>query len=801
MASRFKSPAWNYFDRRGDVLTCRVCNGELKFAKNTSSMLNHLRLKHPLEFKEMKTSSGQGTTPSISKSELSAYVQPNLVEALDRTEENTPDASKEIRLPKIGARMKSPVWNYMEKKGDVVLCLLCNAEMKNHGNTTNFYNHLLYRHNLDFGEMKTASEQKTTSSKNELELSSAFQPNLGDTLDGSKESTHDPTEESMRDSSMESQFRRTTVRKSAAWNYMERHGNILICNICKTALTYSKNTTNMWNHLKLKHPVEYGEISAATTSDKRTKPAAAIPPSVVKTLEKHEKYKPGSTRKELLDLDLLLLMVQDLQPFSIIEDKGFRRLLSDMDNRYQLPSQHEITHNLLPKLFEETKPKIYQEICDASAISLTTDLWKSQNKQLFMSITANFISQEWEFKSYVLETAILGISYTTQSIVEELTRIIDEWKIQHKVVAVVADNALNISSAVNHLGLTHIPCFATTINHVVNGTINAIKSVEEVKEKVKSIVSYIHSSMQCTEKLEELQLQNGKAQRQLVQETDMKWNSAFQMLQRYQEDCRLITNVLHFAEKHDLCLSDEENIHVKMVVKALGPFDVVVQELCGENFTTLSKVLPLVYSLQDYYLSLQTEECNPLISELLNQLERHFPCLEEKYEFAVSTFLDPRFKKFAFRSQEIMQGLETQLIRQMQVPELKGYSPWKPQSSESEASESQELCEFWATFDKKIDSHLRATPEPAIRLDLELRQFNEELPIRRNADLLVWWKENAPMLPQLHNCARRYLSIPASSIPSVRLFSTSGETASHRRSCLEPESINQVLFLNKNINM
>ena len=53
-----------------------------------------------------------------------------------------------------------------------------------------------------------------------------------------------------------------------------------------------------------------------------------------------------------------------------------------------------------------------------------------------------------------------------------------------------------------------------------------------------------------------------------------------------------------------------------------------------------------------------------------------------------------------------------------------------------------------------------------------------------------WWKSYCTLLPLLSILARKYLCIPATSVPSERAFSTAGNIVNAKHSCLLPENTN-----------
>ena len=96
--------------------------------------------------------------------------------------------------------------------------------------------------------------------------------------------------------------------------------------------------------------------------------------------------------------------------------------------------------------------------------------------------------------------------------------------------------------------------------------------------------------------------------------------------------------------------------------------------------------------------------------------------------------------------------------------------------------------------DKVTDNN---SDSPRVQANLEIKAYLKEEPIEEAS--LQWWKRNAFRYPLLSNIARRYLIIPATSVPSERVFSTAGHIANQKQACLLPENVTMLVFLAENL--
>lgn len=68
-----------------------------------------------------------------------------------------------------------------------------------------------------------------------------------------------------------------------------------------------------------------------------------------------------------------------------------------------------------------------------------------------------------------------------------------------------------------------------------------------------------------------------------------------------------------------------------------------------------------------------------------------------------------------------------------------------------------------------------------------------------NCNLAEYWRNHKSVLYPLNEVALKYNSIPATSVPSERIFSKTGQIISARRNRLLPENLDTLVFLNKNM--
>lgn len=80
----------------------------------------------------------------------------------------------------------------------------------------------------------------------------------------------------------------------------------------------------------------------------------------------------------------------------------------------------------------------------------------------------------------------------------------------------------------------------------------------------------------------------------------------------------------------------------------------------------------------------------------------------------------------------------------------------------------------------------------------EVNSYLQEPLLSASSSVLSFWKTKQEF-PRLRTLARKYLSIPAATVCSERLFSTAGLITDKKRNRLDPDRVKMLVFLKKNL--
>lgn len=117
------------------------------------------------------------------------------------------------------------------------------------------------------------------------------------------------------------------------------------------------------------------------------------------------------------------------------------------------------------------------------------------------------------------------------------------------------------------------------------------------------------------------------------------------------------------------------------------------------------------------------------------------------------------------------------------------------QSQQANANEDNLI---WGDFDRRMSSVIVTPTSSAI---MEVRQYLEEAYISRLDDPLMWWRGRTSVYLRLSHFTRKKFCVVATSVPSERVFSKSGQLISERRSRLSAKNVQMVMFLNWNLKL
>ncbi|XP_067211677.1 zinc finger BED domain-containing protein 4-like [Linepithema humile] len=496
----------------------------------------------------------------------------------------------------------------------------------------------------------------------------------------------------------------------------------------------------------------------------------------------------GGTKAAEFTNNLIFMIAKDNLPFATVEKQGFKTFMKIVAPLYKIPSRKKIT-SLIEEKYEFLSGMIKTQFLNIKNLCLTTDIWTDTiNTKSFLGLTAHYILKE-TYKTVTIGVTELNDRHTSDNIKMWLLNIIREWNIDtENIIIVVSDNAANMKKAITEAFGTekHLACFAHTLNLIPSNIIKNDGTVNEFCKKVKNIITYFKHSVVAADEL------RAQSTLKLIQSVETRWNSTYDMLERFIELADKISSILLKQPTAPIMLTAFELQAAKEFVQLLKPFNEATKIICGEHYLTGSKVIPIINTLKNklHMLAPNTEIGIHFKHELQRQFSKRFNDIEKNHTLAISTILDPRFKNINF-SDEIACAYSINKITQMININTKESDTCDYQNAQND---SMETDNFWIYHQYLINKSKHMSKNNDSTIADELKYYLNQPPIKMDDNPLQYWLIN--MHSGLKDIALKYLSIIATSVPSERLFSRAGNIITEDRNRITSEHLQQLLFLN-----
>ncbi|KYN50115.1 Zinc finger BED domain-containing protein 1 [Cyphomyrmex costatus] len=461
---------------------------------------------------------------------------------------------------------------------------------------------------------------------------------------------------------------------------------------------------------------------------------------------------------------------------------------------YTLPSRKTIT-SLVDDKYNALSAVIRNKLATVEYVSITVDIWTDTlNTKSYLGTTVHFVSED-KLKSATLGLLPLADRHTGDNIGPWISEVIEKWNIKSaNVIAFIADNASNMYKGISDTFGSHrfMPCFAHSLNLVATKVI-ADSGIDYLLVKVKSIVTYFKHSVYASDKLRQ------KVDLKLIQSVPTRWNSCFYMLERFIELSPHVGSILLEADNSPDMLTASELRVIREFVKLLRPLEQATKEICGEAYSTGSKVIPLVNCIQQKIDKMETQTSEGIkMKELLKSAMNHrFKDIENKPLLAVACILDPRFKKLHFKNKLAVSSAIRKIKQELLVNGALTRFENDLIVDDHNAEEDEDLWSCHKQLSAANNKTRQILSSDNGDMPISLKHYLDQPTSSLHVNPIQFWtKEVGGTYPHLKELAMRYLPLVATSVPSERLFSKAGNIITESRNRLSPKHLHELLFLN-----
>uniref|UniRef100_H2YK66 HAT C-terminal dimerisation domain-containing protein n=1 Tax=Ciona savignyi TaxID=51511 RepID=H2YK66_CIOSA len=519
-------------------------------------------------------------------------------------------------------------------------------------------------------------------------------------------------------------------------------------------------------------------------------------------ITEYAKARMTKNRSEQVTRLICNVITGDLRPINLVDGRHFKNLMKFLEPAYDLPSRQTFTRNI-ESMYSLAKAKLKTKFSSANYIALTMDLWSSCKLESYLGITGHYMEVcgcKPTLRSCAIATKEVGEAHTGENIARWVESVMEDFSVSpQQIVACVTDNGSNMVSSMRILtekhGWVHFRCAAHTLQLCIHDCIKQ-ENIKRALGAARHLVQYFRQSPKAMNALKlkyaQTRTENDPLGVELVMDCLTRWNSSYEMLLRlvkYQLILRIVLRdetVTPRNKASHLELRESNWILIQHLVELLEPLKAATAFLEGDQYVSISSVIPVIKGLYEKYNTTLPEEDSFIVNfkrDMSESILRRFSTvlsdessssITVKNMYRKATFLHPAYKTKYFNRPVASAQLA---IQAPALTHTAGVLSLEDILSLGKTDNSSDSGEEDVSITEGINWYLRQKCS--------------------QADPLTWWQANQ-LNSQLSQLTAKYLIIPATSAPSERCFSSAGLTVSKLRSRLTGKHVEILNFLHIN---
>ncbi|MBN3304884.1 LRC59 protein, partial [Amia calva] len=470
----------------------------------------------------------------------------------------------------------------------------------------------------------------------------------------------------------------------------------------------------------------------------------------------------SSKQAQELNVAVAYFIAKDMMPFQIVEKFGFRKLVEKLNPTYNLPSRTFFSTKAVPKMYNELRVNVEKCVSEGTWYAATTDLWTSSGGggKPYVSFTVHYLSSDFRLIVWKLTN-----ERNHKTRFAEVRKVLDISSFLDPRKACFSDN---LDATVHKCEEEPLKLLTSTDQDVplpanpsadASGSATSLEHTDEQGGSPKLLKSITKKRLESTEGGS---LEDGTSEAKMKK--DLLHCSRYLALSQANTDDPLTWWKEHLREMPFL-----------------------------SNLARIYLCIPATSVPTERVFSCSGHILNPYRST--NERNHKTRFAEVRKVLDISSFLDPRKACFSDNLDATVHKCEEEPLKLLTSTDQDVPLPANPSADAFGSATSLEHTDEQGGSPKLLKSITKkrlesteggsledGTSEAKMKKDLLHCSRYLALSQANTDDPLTWWKEHLREMPFLSNLARIYLCIPATSVPTERVFSCSGHILNPYRS-------------------